>query len=331
MARFARLCCIAIALLAFAYRSPAPLVYRPGEGWIYEAPGATGNWQRTRAKDQLEVAQKAFDEGDTKLALKAAHRVVRVWPLSDYAPEAQYLVGRCYEAHGQDQRAFKHYQQLIEKYPRIDKYEEVQRRQFEIATRFLGGQWGKLWGYVPFPQSLNKTAEMFEKVVKNGPYGEVGPKAQMSVGETQEKKKDYLEAVKAYERAADRYADRQQIASDAMFKAGLAYQKEARTAEYDQTTASKAIATFDDFTTLHPGDTRVPDARERISALRTEQSRGAFEIAKFYEKQKKWDAAKIYYNEAINRDRGSSYAEIARLRIEELNRRTNTNNAGANP
>ena len=322
---FVCVACIAFGVLAFPYRSPAPLVYKPGEGWVYEKPGETGEWQKTRAKDQLELAQKAFDDKDYKLAARAAHRTVRMWPLSDYAPQAQYLVGRCYEEEGQDQKAFKHYQQLLEKYPRIDKYDEVLQRQFGIANRFLNGQWGKLWGYVPFPQTLDKTAEMYEKVVKNGPYSDVGPQAQMNVGAAREQQKDYPEAVKAYERAADRYADRKDVASDALFKAGLAYQKEARTADYDQTVASKAIATFSDFSTLHPNDKRVAEAGQRIESLRTEQARGAYEIAKFYEKRNKWEAAKIYYNDALNKDPSSVYAEIARMRIESLNRRTGTN------
>ena len=49
-----------IALLPF--RSPAPLVYIPGEGWYYESYGETLSWQRSRAKDQLEVAEVAFKE-----------------------------------------------------------------------------------------------------------------------------------------------------------------------------------------------------------------------------------------------------------------------------
>jgi len=318
--RFLRLCCVVACLLAFPYRSPAPLIYKPGEGWTYEKPGETGQWQKTRAKDQLEVAQQAFDAKNYALAMKAAQRTVRVWPLSDYAPQAQYLVGRCYEAEGKDQVAFKHYQQLLEKYPKIDKYDEVLQRQFEIANRFLGGQWGRLWGYIPVPFSMDKTAEMYEKVVKNGPYSEVGPKAQMNVGEARERQKDYPEAVRAYERAADRYADREAVASEAMYKAGMAYLREAKTAEYDQSVASKAIATFSDFATLHPDDKRVTDAQKRIESLRTEQSRGAFETAKFYEKRKKWRAAVIYYNVANNMDRGSIYAEIARSRIEDINK-----------
>ena len=105
----------------------------------------------------------------------------------------------------------------------------------------------------------------------------------------------------------------------------MAYVKEARTADYDQSVASKAISTFGDFTTLYPNDPRVADAQKRIESLRTEQARGSFETAKFYEKRGKWKAAAIYYNDSMNKDPSSSYAEIARLRIEEINKRTGTN------
>ena len=87
-----------LALLPF--RSPAPLIYVPGEGWYYEPYGQNAKWQRSRAKDQLDVAEKAFKTADYGIALRAAHRVVRVWPLSDYAPHAEYLIGRCLEATG---------------------------------------------------------------------------------------------------------------------------------------------------------------------------------------------------------------------------------------
>src|SRR6476646_5408912 len=123
---------ILACVLAFPLRSPAPLIYRPGEGWSYEPVGGEGNWQRPRAKDQLEVAQTAFDKKEYGLALKAARRVVKVWPLSDFAPQAQYLVGRCYEAKGKDENAFAEYQKVLEKQPKIDNFPEILQSQYEI-------------------------------------------------------------------------------------------------------------------------------------------------------------------------------------------------------
>lgn len=318
----------AFCVLAFPFTSPAPLIYRPGEGWVYETPGATGRWTRTRAKDQLEVAEQAFERKEYSTAFKAARRTVRVWPLSDYAPRAQYLVGRCYEAQGQDERAFKHYQTLLERYPKIENYQEIVKRQFDIANRFLAGQWFKLWGYIPFFPSMDRTAAMYEKLIKNGPYSEVAARAQLNIGAARENQVSFFnrmdpfrEAVKAYERAADRYHADREIASEALYKAGYAYYKQARKADYDQSVAGQAIATFDDFRTLYPNDPRVSEAQKLVSSLKTEQARGSFDIARYYEKRGKWLAAKIYYNESYNRDPSGPYAERAKQQLDAINKR----------
>jgi outer membrane protein assembly factor BamD (BamD/ComL family) len=309
---------ILACLLAFPLRSPAPLIYRPGEGWSYEPVGGEGKWQRARAKEQLDVAQAAFDKKDYSLALKAAKRVVKVWPLSDYAPHAQYLVGRCYEAKGNDEKAFNEYQKVLEKQPKIASYEEVLQRQYGIANKYLAGKWFKLWGYIPIFPSMEKTADMYDKVVKNGPFSDVGPQAQMKIGTAREKQGNYSLAAKAYETAADRYHDRPTVASEALYREGLAYQKQAQTAEYDQSTAGQAIAIFTDFMTLYPNDNRVARAQKVIAALKTEQARGSFEIAKFYEKYKRWAGALVYYNEVVLQDANSPYAAEARQRIDAL-------------
>ncbi len=316
---------ILFCLTALPFRSPAPLIFNPSEGWTYETPGTKGNWQRTRAKDQLEIAQKALDQNDHRLALKSARRVVKVWPLSDYAPQAQYLVGRCYEAQGKDEKAFKAYQQVLQKYPKIESYEEILGRQYLIANRFLAGQWFKLFGVIPFFPSMEKTSDMYAKIIKNGPYSEIAPRAQMNIGAAREKQEAYPQAVKAYERAADRYNDRKDIAAEALFKAGLAYNKQARTAEYDQSVAGLAIAAFTDFLALYPNDPRGAESQKLIASLKTEQARGSFKTAKFYEKNHRWDGALIYYNEVLLKDPESKLASTAREKIDVLKKRAGQN------
>jgi len=316
---------VGVALLPF--RSPAPLIYVPGEGWYYEPYGETAKWQRSRAKDQLEVAEQAFKTADYTIALRAAHRVLRVWPLSDYAPRAAYLVGRSLEAIGKDEAAFNAYQNIIQKYPKSAQYEDILWRQYAIANRFLHGQWFKLWGYIPLYTSMDQTAKMFGKIVDNGPYSDVAPHSQLRIGAAREKQKDYPEAVKAYETAADRYHDQPVIAADALYREGIAYQKQAAAAEYDQSTAGQAIAAYTDFITLFPDDRRVPRAQRAIAVLKAEQVRGNFEIALFYEKSKTLSAeqrrngAIVYYNEVLQLDPNSRFAAQARQRIELLKSR----------
>ncbi len=317
----ARVALILLALFLFPFRAPAPLIYRPEEGWTYEMPGAKGDWRKQRAKDQLAVSQQAFNKRQYRLALKSSVRVIKVWPLSDYAPQAQYLIGRCYEEQRKDEKAFNAYQLMLDKYPKSATADEVQRRQFAIALRYLHGEWFKLFGYIPFFPSMDKTADMFDKIVRYGPYGELGPPSQMNIGTAREKQKDYPTAVKAYERAADRYSDQPKVAADALYKAALADDKQARKADYDQSIAGKAIAAFTDFMALYPDDPRVADAQQIINSLRAEEARGNFHVAEYYEKQKRLDGAVIYYNEVLRVDASSPLALQARVRIDKLNQK----------
>jgi len=323
---YIRVLLVGLAVFLFPFRSPAPLIYRPGEGWSYESPsGKEADWRKLRAKDQLELAQAAFDKKDYGLARKAALRVVTVWPLSDYAPRGLYLLGRCYEQRRQDQKAFTAYDQLLGKYPKMENTAEIQGRQFVIADRFLAGEWIKLLGYIPFFPSMDKAAEMYGDIVRFGPYGPYGPAAQMNIGAAREKQKDYPLAVQAYEVAADRYSAQSEVAATALFKAAMAYDKQARKADYDQSAAGQAISTFNDFMALYPNDPRVAEAQKVIATLKLEQARGDLSTAQYYEKNKRWAAAQIYYNQVYDLLRlvapDSPLASQARQRIADIKAR----------
>jgi outer membrane protein assembly factor BamD len=171
---------------------------------------------------------------------------------------------------------------------------------------------------IPLYPSMDETAKLYEKIVSNGPYSAVAPHAQLRIGAAREKQKNYSDAVRAYELAADRYHDQPEIAADALYRAGVAWQKQADTAEYDQSAAAKAIAAYTDFVTFYPDDKRVAVAQPAIIKLKAEQVRGSFQIAKYYEANRKWAGAVVYYNDVLQLDANSPLAVQARQRIDVL-------------
>jgi outer membrane protein assembly factor BamD len=227
-------------------------------------------------------------------------------------------VARCLEKRGRDEAAFKAYENIITKYPRSEGFNDILWREYAIANRFLNGEWFRLWNVIPLYPSMDETAKLYEKIVNNGPYSEVAPHAQLRIGAAHEKGKDYDLAALAYEKAADRYNDQPLIAADALYREGLSYQKQAATAEYDQSMAGKAIATYTDFKTFYPDDPRVPEVERSIALMKMEQVRGNFKIAQYYESTRRWPGAVVYYNEVLQLDPNSPYATLARERIEAL-------------
>jgi len=308
----------AVLFLAMVYQAPAPLVYTPGEGWTYEPPGKQVKWRRETALAQLQVAEQAFQKGDYGTALKAAKRILRVWPLSDYAPNAQFLIAQCYEAKRHDERAFKEYQKLIDRYPRCPLRETALQRQMQIANRFLAGQRFKLFGLIPTFPSMSRTADLFQTIVTNAIFSDIGIQAQLKAAEAYEKRKEYDVAAQLYELAADRYNTRSETAAEAMYKAAICHTKLARKSEYDQSSADRAISLLSDFIALYPNDPRVEQAQKLADELRIEQARGSFQIAIYYQKHNRTNAALIYYADAIKKAPHSDYAKEALKRIAQL-------------
>jgi len=90
--RCLRLVLLVSCLVAIPFRAPAPLIYRPGEGWTYETAGGGGKWQRTRAKEQLDVAQAAFGVAGHRIEIQKSTAAIEP---ERYLGVYRALAGEC--------------------------------------------------------------------------------------------------------------------------------------------------------------------------------------------------------------------------------------------
>ncbi|MEI8314999.1 MAG: outer membrane protein assembly factor BamD [Verrucomicrobiota bacterium] len=296
--------------LALPQDCPAALVWRKGEGWNWEREGmAVAN----NPKDQLEIArnfqaQKKFDAAAT-----AYRRVIIRWPTSFSCQEARLGLAESLTQLNYLYKAFKEYQNLIEKHPNSPHFDSAMQAQYDLANRFLKGEKHKIWRFRIF-NGLEKAVEIYEQIVKNGPFSKFGPAAQFRIGLVYEKEKDNIAAVHAYEKLLERYP-KDPLAEDAQFQIGWAYHSEAQRAEYDQNNANQSIASFKDFLVRYPASAKAEQARQLLAELKQEQSKGLFQIGHFYEKNKNYRAALIYFNEVIEQNPRSDWANQAQRKL----------------
>jgi outer membrane protein assembly factor BamD len=306
-----------LSLTAFVFvmpeEAPAVLIWRKGEGWSWEHEGVTTG---TNPADQLKIAQGLQAKKQYRNAISAYRRVVSRWPLSSSAQDARLGEAECLGAIGYHYRAFQQYQELIKKNPNTPHFDTVLQRQFEIGNLFLAGERQKAWGIRWLP-SLDRCVEVYEQVVKNGPYSPVAPESQFRIGLAYEKQHDYLAAVHAYEKLLERYP-KLPLAEGAQFQIGWEYKKESARAEYDQNAANQAIAAFTDFLLRYPRSDKVAIAEKYQVELKGEQARGLFHIGQFYEKNGRYKSALIYYNDVIEKNPESNWATQAKDKVAKL-------------
>jgi outer membrane protein assembly factor BamD len=164
-----------------------------------------------------------------------------------------------------------------------------------------------------------KTIEMYQRIIKNAPYGDYSPQCQFDIGLANEKLRKYTDAVDAYQTVLDNYPT-SSVAANAQYQIGYAWMKSSISGDYDLGAAKKATDAFQDYLVRYPNSDKAVQAQENIRRLGQKQTQGAYDIAQFYEKSHppQLRAAFIYYNEVVREDPNSGQAGLAKKRIQEL-------------
>jgi outer membrane protein assembly factor BamD len=309
-----RLLLVGFVAITFATSiTRAELVWRPGEGWSDESGGDVS---ASSSRDQLDLAHKLEAQGQRDNALKAYKGLLRRWPLSFFAPEAQYRVGKILEDQGDFYNAFQAFQKMVTKYPSSDYFSQALNEQYRIANLFLAGEPQRIWK-IPVGPSMQRTIEMYQRIIKNAPYGDYAPQCQFDIGIADEKQRKFTDAVDAYQLVLDNYPT-SSVAANAQYQIGYAWMKSSISGDYDMGAAKKAVDAFQDYLVRYPNSDKSVQAQENIRRLGQKQTQGAFDIAKFYETQHQTRAAFIYYNEVLREDPNSDQAMQAKKRIADL-------------
>ena len=303
-----------LTLCVITSLAQSALVWRPGEGWTNDNNGEA--LAASDAKAALQLARNLESKEAYKEALESYRGIVRRWPLSSSAGEAQFKVGLMLEKRGEFWDAYKAYQKVVEKYPGSQFFDLAIERQFSIGNLYLAGEPQKVWK-IPLLPSMDKTVQIFEAVIKNAPYGTYAPQAHFKIGLAREQQKKWSEAIASYNKLIDKYPG-SDLASDAQYQIGYAWYQASSLPDYDQSAAQKSIEAFQDFLVRFPSSEKIEQAKIYMNELSGRRVQGSFNIAQFYEKQKNYKAAIIYYNDVVQQGPSTPQASESKQKLELL-------------
>lgn len=267
-------------------------------------------------EDQFLYAKSFYDDKDYKRTIVEMKRVIRYFPRSSYAAEAQYYIGLCMECLDRPYHAYLAYQTLIDKYPYSERRESVIEREFQIGGLYLEGK--KEYKFLGMDIALEDPAiEIFNKVVKNSPYGNYADAAQYKLGLAYMKRGYFKEAQEAFEKLLEEYPD-SDWADKTNYQIAACASAASLESSYDQSTTQEAVKKFEDFIAENPDAPIVRDALKNLRDLKEKEAKASFEIAEFYEIQRAYDSAKIYYQDILTNYPNTIWAPKAKDRLRAL-------------
>ena len=305
---------VVIAGLTFAELSSASVIFRPGEKAKYVAPGEEE--MNCKAEELFHTGQAAEKEGNLKRAVRAYKSLVRRHPKDALAPGAVFRAAELQEQRQDLIAAAEMFRWLVEHYPSSPHFDEAIEAQFRIGEIYLAGKKLKVLG-IPFGSSMDRAAEIFAAVVRTAPYGKYTARAQFDIGLAREKQGANDAAIEAYQAVVTKFP-KEPVAADAQYQIGYIWFKAARGGTKDLAATTNARTAFQDFLFRYPNSEKTAQARSNLEMLEHKQTATSFQVAKFYDKQKNYRAAVIYYNEVIRQQPGSTESERAKKRIDQL-------------
>ena len=302
-------CCFAHGALAYWIWTPQTGKFINPKYAVKETP-----------QKQFDWAMGFYQAKDYKKAIGEFEKLIKNYPLSRLASEAQFYIAESCEKISEYYRAFENYQLVIDKYPYTERVEEVIHRQYRIANLFYSGQKARLFGLALLP-AKDKAVEIFAKVVENAPYGKYADVAQYKLGLCYMDLKDYINAALAFKEIIENYP-KSELVDDAKYKIAVCAAEASSGPEYNEEDTDRAIREFRDFVKRYPDSEMEREARSFIKELENQKAQNSFNIAQFYEKQGNLESAVIYYEEILAKFPNSDWAPKALEQVQVIRKQT---------
>jgi len=285
-------------LFAFPSLSPADWIWTPETGKFINP-----KWEvKPTPADQLEYAQSFKDQGNCKKAMAEYKKLIKAYPRSKEAPEAEFFTAQCLENMVKPYEAYQAYQLVVDKYPFSERAAQIVGIEYNIANHLLENKGRSKWAQVVVG-SDERVIEILRTVIKDAPYGKYAAISQYKIGLYFKEKGMYQEARDEFEKTMNDYPN-SEWSQAAKFQIAMADTSRASDAQHEQKVTGIAMDEFNDFVKSHPDSELTPEAKSQMALLKTKEAENDFIIAKFYENQKNLTAARIYYKNVA-----SNYAD----------------------
>jgi outer membrane protein assembly factor BamD len=290
--------------------------------WIWSPK--TGKWinpkyeTKPNPQEQLTFAKSIYDAKDYESALKEFKKLIRKYPKAFEASEAQFYIGLCLENTNKFYEAYLAYQKVLDKYPFTQRTDEIIQKEFNIAERFLSGEKLKAMG-IPLPVD-NPAIEIYQKIIANSQYGKLAPAAQYKLGLVLKSLSRYQEAQEEFQKVVNNYPESEWV-EPAKYQIALCLVSMSPKAGYDRKPAEEAKEKFEQFVKGHPQAQITNEAENQIDQIKEKEAETNFKIAQFYEKQKQFASAQLYYQDIIGNYPKSIWAAKAMERLQVMEKK----------
>ena len=269
--------------------------------------------------EKFELDGKSVNEND--------HKIIKKWikknQNSPNMDKALFLRGRSLFARKLYYQAFESFEKLLDEHAASELFEAALYKETEIACLFLIGKKRRVFGFIP-SSARTEGITILEQTAQRWPGSELAAKALMIKADYHNDKGQPLEAQYGYQAVIDECKNSRQsspgiavLYEQAMLRCAEVTHKQFCGPEYDGTCLREALIRYQQYQLSFPEQARQNNIDRRIELISNQQAQKELEIAGYYQRTHKNDAAELYWKMIRQRWNYTEWAQLAQDNIEE--------------
>lgn len=272
--------------------------------------------ERETPAEQFAYAKELAENDEIKKACKMCDALVREWPASAEAPQAQLmfamLLAKSLEEYDE---AFEQIGYLLDFYPRSCAYEELVEYQYKLVNLMLREK--KTFLGMSFT-STRVMRQHYEMVVRRAPGASYVPEAMLKIADLREQDQQYEEAVLVYAALISRFPNSTE-ANTAAYLQAKARMWLVRRLAYNLPRCRDTASYLKQTLKRLPDHPQAEEMKMWLDELKNYMAEDAYVRAKFYDsRQRTKHAAIASYERFLEEYPDSAYVETVSRRIDEL-------------
>jgi outer membrane protein assembly factor BamD len=241
---------------------------------------------------------------------------LKKYPNASDLGRVQAQLGMAYEATRKYKKAVDAYDIIFKKYMAYENPEAILEREFKIGEKYAKGELKSVLG-IDFASSNKTAVDIFDRVVKNAPFGPYAEEAMLNAIRIlldDEKYQDMEAKIKLFKKT---YQGSKRL-DEVLYLDAYSYYLQSKQEDYDQTKTRESIEKLGAYLEKFPQGQFYEKASTYAHELKSKESGQDFKTAEFYRKQNNLPAAKKYLENIRQKLPNTEWADRATIQLAEI-------------
>ncbi len=230
--------------------------------------------------------------------------IIKNNPDTELANDSQMNIGMSYHLVGDYKSAFNAYEQLIEANPGTRRMQEILDKEFQV-------------GVAQMERDEYGAIKVFERIIERNPLGFIAADAQVKIAECYYQLREFDQAEASFLSVMENYPSSEWVPYS-QFRIPYCRLSNIRIQQRNYDLLTKSREGFEIYLANNPQGALVEKTKYIIGEIDIAMAERDFEVGIFYLRQKKPDAAFIYFESVVKDYPNTEWALMAEEKIKML-------------